>query len=83
MTEETFNPDDSIFSDLFAEAGWNEVAKASPNERRIEEITQRAVAETIVKESSSFVFLSFTTALSEFFAALFGHVNKNDEDYKP
>ena len=83
MTEETFNPDDSIFNDLFAEAGWDEVAKAPPNERRVEEITQRAIAESLVKESSSFVFLGFTAALSAFFAALFGFVSDNDEDYKP
>lgn len=83
MTEETFNPDDSIFTDLFAEAGWNEVAEAPPNERRVEEITQRAISETIVKESSSFVFLGFSSALSAIFAAFFGCINDNDEDYKP
>lgn len=83
MTEETFNPDDSVFNDLFAEAGWNDVAKAPPNERRVEEITQRAISETIVKESSSFFFLGFGAALSGIFEAIFGCVSDNDEDYKP
>ena len=83
MTEETFNPDDPAFDNFFAEAGWNDIAQAPPNERRVEEITQRAISETIIKESSSFVFLGFTNALSELFAALFGHVRPNDEDYKP
>lgn len=83
MTEETFNPDDSVFNDLFAEAGWNDVAQAPPNERRVEEITQRAISETIVKESSSFVFLGFSSALSGIFAALFGSISGNDENYKP
>ena len=83
MTEETFNPDDSIFTDLFAEAGWEEVAKAPANERRVEEITQRAIAETAVKESSSFLFLGFGAALSAIFCTLFGGAKKSDEDYKP
>lgn len=83
MTEETFDPDDPLFSDLFAEAGWNDVAKAPPNERRVEEITQRALSEKGVKESSSFLFLGFGAALSGIFQALFGFVKDNDEDYKP
>lgn len=83
MTEETFNPDDPFFDNLFAEAGWRELAKAPPNERRVEEITQRAIAETVVKESSSFVFLGFSAALSGIFSAIFGFIKDNDEDYKP
>lgn len=83
MTEDSLNPDDSFFDDLFAEAGWKDIAQAPPNERRVEEITQRAISETIVKESSSFLFLGFTAALSGFFSALFGSVSSNDEDYKP
>ena len=83
MTEETFNPDDPLFANIFAEAGWEDLAKAPPNERRVEEITQRAISETIMKESTSFLFLGFTSALSGIFAALFGGVSKSDEDYKP
>ncbi|GHC41344.1 hypothetical protein [Roseibacillus persicicus] len=83
MTEETFNPDDSVFNDFFAEAGWDEVAKAPPNERRVEEITQRAISETIMKESSSFIFLGFSSAISAMIAAFFGSIKDNDEDYKP
>ena len=83
MTEETLNLDESAFNDLFAEAGWNEVATAPPNERRVEEITQRAISETIVKESTSFVFLGFGAALTAIFGSFFGCIGKNDEDYKP
>jgi len=83
MTEETFNPDDPLFTDLFAEAGWDQLAQAPPNERRVEEITQRAISETIMKESTSFVFLGFAAALSGIFSALFGGVSNSDEDYKP
>jgi hypothetical protein len=83
MSEDTFNPDDSVFDALFTEAGWKDVAKAPPNERRVEEITQRAISETIVKDSSSFLFLGFAAALTGFFCAFFGSVGNNDEDYKP
>ena len=83
MTEETLNLDESVFNDLFAEAGWNDVAKAPPNERRIEEVTRRALSESVVKESTSFVFLGFGSALSAIFATFFGCVSDNDEDYKP
>ena len=83
MTEETFNPDDPLFAELFAEAGWEDISQAQPNERRVEEITQRAISETIMKESTSFLFVGFTSALSGIFSALFGGVGKSDEDYKP
>lgn len=83
MTEETFDPDDAIFADLFAEAGWDKLAQAPPNERRIEEITKRAISETVMKESTSFLFLGFSAALSGIFCSLFGGVTPSDEDYKP
>ena len=83
MSEETFNIDDAVFNDLFAEAGWNEVVDAPPNERRVEEITQRALSETVVKESTSFVFLGFGHALNAIFATLFGSIAKSEDDYKP
>ena len=83
MTEDTFDPENSLFNDLFAEAGWNDIAEAPPNERRVEEITQRAISETIIKESSSFLFLGFSSALSALFATIFGGVKGVDEDYKP
>jgi len=28
MTEETFNPDDPLFAELFAEAGWEDISQA-------------------------------------------------------
>ena len=83
MTEDTLNIDESAFNDLFAEAGWNDVAKAPPNERRVEEVTQRALSESVIKESTSFVFLGFGSALTALFAAFFGCISENDENYKP
>lgn len=82
-SESTIEPDDPFFAELFEEAGWNEIATAPPNERRVQQITERAVAETIVKESTSFVFLGFSTALEGLFAALFGSVSSSNDDYKP
>ncbi|MDP0490084.1 MAG: hypothetical protein Q7Q71_03410 [Verrucomicrobiota bacterium JB023] len=79
----TSDADDAFFEDLFAEAGWNEIAQAPADERRVDEITRRAIAETVMKESTSFVFLGFTSALTGFFDALFGCVSSSNEDYKP
>ena len=83
MPENSLNPDEALFTDLFAEAGWKEITQAPPNERRVEEITQRAICETIIKDSSSFVFLGFSAALAELLSAFFGNVQASDEDYKP
>lgn len=82
-TDTSTSPDDSFFEGLFQEAGWNKVAEAPANERRVEEITQRAISETIMKESTSFIFLGFSEALSAIFSAFFGSVSTSNEDYKP
>ncbi|MEM9079523.1 MAG: hypothetical protein AAGC74_02390 [Verrucomicrobiota bacterium] len=83
MNEESLNPEDSFFEGLFEEAGWKDETISRPDARRVEEITQRAISETIMKESTSFLFLGFSTALQGIFAAFFGSISKNDEDYKP
>ena len=83
ITDETYAQHEQEMQQLFQNAGW--VAhQVPPNYERIDKITDRAIFENVVKQTTSFVFLSFNEAITGFAAAFFGSVSGDDSiDYKP
>ena len=81
ITDETYFEEERKLREIFAQAGWEE--RVEPDEERIEAIVERATLENIMKDSASFIFLSFTAVIANFLSAFFGSVNTEDDDYKP
>ena len=82
ITDETYFEEERKIREIFVQAGWEE--EVAPDEDRIEKIVERATLENIMKDSASFIFLSFTAVIANFLSAFFGSVNTDDEeDYKP
>jgi hypothetical protein len=80
ITDETYFVEERKIREIFEEAGWTETPK--PDLERIEAITERATLEAVLKDSTSFIFLSFTTVIASFLSAFFGAVHTGDDDYK-
>lgn len=84
ITDETYFEEERQIREIFAQAGWEKEAGAEPDEERIEKIVERATVENIMKDSASFLFLSFTAVIANFLSAFFGSVRADeDSDYKP
>ena len=81
ITDETYFEEERKIRAIFKEAGWED--RPEPNTERIEQIAERALHESIIKDSTSFIFLSFTSVIANFLSAFFGSVNTTDKDYKP
>ena len=80
ITDETYFVEERKIREIFEEAGWAEAPE--PDMEHIEAITERATLEAVLKDSTSFIFLSFTTVIANFLSAFFGSVNTDDDDYK-
>lgn len=69
-------------SSVFQQAGWN-VELYEPNYARIERVANRAMFENVMKDTTTFVFVSFGTAVHSLVGAVFGAVSgDNTIDYK-
>ena len=80
ITDETYVEEERRIREIFVRAGWEEYAE--PDQERIDKILERATIENIMKDSTSFLFLSFTTVIANILSAFFGSVEGDDEDYK-
>lgn len=71
-----------FFEEKFADHSDDLVAGTDSRVGRIEE---RALFQSTLKQSTSFVFESFSTVITNLVASLCGHVPPNDSqnDYKP
>ena len=80
------NPNDAMPFDeaqiqlLFEEAGLVDAPVA--NQRRIDEVLERAVHESIIKDTSSFVFLGFPAVISSMLDVASGKISTEDIDYR-
>ena len=80
------NPSDTINFDeneiflLFQEAGMLE--EPVVNQRRVDQVIERAMHEKVAKELTSFVFEGFPAVMDGLFSAASGKINHPDDDYK-
>lgn len=81
ITDETYAVEEKKVREIFDEAGLS--LPPEPDYERIEKIAHRAVLESVIKDSASFVFLSFTNVIANFLSAFFGTVHTDDDNYKP
>jgi len=82
INDENYAQHEQQMQELFYKAGW--VVHDVPNYERIDRITDRAIFENVVKETTSFVFISFSEAITGFCAVFFGSVAGDESiDYKP
>ena len=80
ISDATFPLEEANFADLMREAGWSRVPRIS--ERRIEAIEERALHETVIRESTEFIITNFAATLPELFGAVIGTVGRDDIDYR-
>ena len=70
ITDLTYQAEEAKISDLFTQAGWSVVREV--NYERIERIADQAMLENIMKDTTTFAFMSFGTALHGLVGAAFG-----------
>ncbi len=80
ITDETYQLEEERMARIFREVGWTDCP--DPDFDRIEAIAERATVETVIKESTSFIFLGFTEVIFNFLSVFFGSVSSSDDDYK-
>jgi|LakMenEpi03Aug12_release.lakeMendotaPanAssembly.Ray.scaffolds.fasta_scaffold486080_1 DNA repair protein RadC len=79
--------DDDALEKFFEETFSRETSGALPEdqENRVDRIEQRALFQSTLKQSTSFIFEGFRTVITNLVASLCGHVPPNDpnNNYKP
>ncbi|MGB0992605.1 MAG: hypothetical protein ACPG32_09055 [Akkermansiaceae bacterium] len=77
---DTMPLDEAQIAHLFEEAGLREAPV--PNMRRVEGVMERAMHETVIADTTSFVFSGFPAVLSSLLSAVVGKVSHPDQDYR-
>ena len=72
LNDQTYQIEEAKISALFKEAGWD--VELQVNNERIERIADRAMFENFAKDTTTFVFMSFGTAIRGLVGASFGCV---------
>ena len=69
---------------LFEEAGLihDEDAVTAPDMRRVDAVMKRAMHESVIKDTTSFVFKGFPAALVGMISMATGCVGQEDTDYR-
>ena len=81
INDQTYQVEEAKISELFRQAGW--AVELQSNPERIERIADRAMLENITKDTTTFIFLSFGSAIHGLVGASFGCVSGfPDVDYK-
>ncbi len=81
INDQTYQVEEAKINDLFQKAGWH--VERQINYERIERIADRAMFENITKDTTTFVFMSFGTAIHGLVGATFGCViGDKDINYK-
>lgn len=80
ITDATFPVEEASFADLLRQAGW--LTLPEPDVQRIERIEERAMHETIIRESTEFIITNFAATIPDLFGALTGAVGRDDIDYR-
>ena len=77
---------DDALEKYFAETFAREMAELpAESEKRVERIEERALFQSTLKQSTSFIFEGFSTVLTNLISSLCGHVppDKSNHNYKP
>ena len=77
ITDQTYQQEEAKIQQVFKRAGW--AVDLQPNHERIERIADRAMLENVMKDTTTFVFMSFGTAIHGLVGAAFGCVIGADE----
>ena len=81
ITDQTYQAEEAKINDLFKQARWNVVKQV--NYERIERIADQAMLENIMKDTTTFAFMSFGTAIHGLVGAAFGCIIGGDNvDYR-
>jgi len=81
ITDQTYQAEEAKIGQLFAQAKWDVIEQV--NYERIERIADRAMIENIMKDGTTFIFLSFGQAIHGLVGATFGSITGFDNiDYK-
>ena len=81
INDQTYQVEEAKISELFQQAGW--AVELQSNAERIERIADRAMLENITKDTTTFIFLSFGSAINGIVGASFGCVTGAEGvDYK-
>ena len=72
INDQTYQVEEAKINELFKQAGWSVELQSNPE--RIERIADRAMLENIAKDTTTFIFLSFGSALHGLVGASFGCV---------
>ncbi len=71
-TEQIYQIEEAKIAKLFTQAGWT--VPEQVNYERIDEISDKAILQNIMKDSTTFVFMSFGAAMNGLVGATFGCV---------
>ena len=81
ITDKTYQIEQAKIEQLFQEAGWK--VELVPNYERIERVAERAMFENVMRDTTTFIFMSFGTVIHGMVGAAFGCVvGADDIDYK-
>ncbi len=72
INDQTYQIEEAKINDLFVKAGW--FVELQSSSERIERIADRAMFENIGKETTSFIFVSFGSAIHGLVGASFGSI---------
>lgn len=81
ITDQTYQAEEAKISELFKQAGWSVIKQV--NYQRIDRIADKAMFQNIMKDTTTFAFLSFGSAINGLVGAAFGCiVGIDDSDYR-
>lgn len=80
IQEQVYNQADAQAAKIFTQAGWAEKIKL--DHQRIEKIITKAEFQNALKDTTSFLFLGFGSAISGLSAAAFRCPSIKNIDYK-
>ncbi len=81
ITDQTYQIEEAKIGSLFQEAGWETVEQV--NFERIDRIADKAMFQNIMKDTTTFAFMSFGTAIHGLVGAAFGCIiGDGQTDYR-
>lgn len=77
---DTISIDENQIQHLFAEAGLLDAP--ATDQRRVDQVVERAMHETVIKDLSSFMFEGFPAVVDAMMSVATGKIHHRDNDYK-
>jgi len=80
FNDESFAKIEFQTDELFRQAGWK--VNLVTNHERIDIVVNKAIIESVVRDTSTFFFVGFSSALTGLSSAFFGSAISSDSDYR-